>query len=346
MPGLEGVLVIGEPTQARTHVRDLLATHRLVHESHFEGAEATIKRQPPAVAVVLLPDTGGSEILRTLCAADRAMYVIAIVAEHLPARTGPSAFAAGCHDVIRAPYTPQDLRARVGAVSRLRRWMGARTQVDLKLAPPVKSAIAGLHAWHSLADVISDDLEAMLARPVTVEEGMPALKGAVQSASIAMTLASESVELGISLAADETTCAWLGANLLGDPAAGKEALDDVLREIANVAGGALKRAALAEGETLTTGMPATGRALPERGATATCWTIVLDDGIGLVVVSEAKQRANRKIPARKLVEGMVVVSDVRNPAGLLLLPSGTRLTSTTASRLSNLLDVALVEVAG
>ena len=62
------------------------------------------------------------------------------------------------------------------------------------------------------------------------------------------------------------------------------------------------------------------------------------------LIADARTRANRRVPARRLAEGMVVVKDVLNGAGVLLLPSGTRLTSTTAERLSRLLDQTLIDV--
>jgi hypothetical protein len=65
----------------------------------------------------------------------------------------------------------------------------------------------------------------------------------------------------------------------------------------------------------------------------------------IAIIGEVKRRVNRRVEARRLIEGMVVVTDVRNGGGVLLLPSGTRLTSTTAERLSNLLDHTLIDVA-
>ena len=157
----------------------------------------------------------------------------------------------------------------------------------------------------------------------------------------------QSIQCGmprISIVADTPTRSWLGANLLGDPAASEEALDDVMREMANVAGGALKRAALIEGPVLTTGIPVDGRSLPARDSGARCWTVPIADGVSIAVIGEIRRRANRRIPAQRLSEGMIVVNDVHSDAGLLLLPAGTRLTSTTADNLRDLLDLAVIEV--
>jgi CheY-like chemotaxis protein len=340
------VLIVGERQESRTQLASLLrADHDGVTDLDVEAAAAEVRHQAPHILLFLLPDTGGAEILRTLCAADKAggMYVISVTAEHHAPRAISSAFAAGSHDVLSAPYCAQELRARVDVRRRLRRWMSTRIRVDAK-AEPTQSVVTELRAWHYLGDVIADDLEAMLGRALMIEEGWPTFTDSIQLATISMTLAAEQLELCISIVADTTTRRWLGASLLGDVSAPEEALDDVMREIANVAGGALKRAALVEGPVLSTGIPVDGRSLPGRDSGARCWTIPLANGATIAVLGEVRHRANRRIPARRLIEGMVVVTDIHSHAGLLLLPSGTRLTSTTAERLSNLLDLTLIEV--
>ena len=82
-----------------------------------------------------------------------------------------------------------------------------------------------------------------------------------------------------------------------------------MREIANVAGGALKRAALIEGPVLSTGIPVDGRSLPGRRRA------VRDAGRSGSTTDRhrrdrrERQRANRRIPAKRLIEGMIVVTD-------------------------------------
>jgi hypothetical protein len=242
---------------------------------------------------------------------------------------------------MSAPFCAQELRARVDVGRRLRRWI-ANSPVE---APVTRSVVDELRTWRCLGDVVADDLEIMLGRPLTVEEGWPKLAEPIRLATISMSLPSEQLELCVSLVADTLTRRWLGETLVGDVDAADEILDDLMREMANVAGGALKLAAVAEGAVLTTGLPVDGRSLPGRGSGTKCWTISLGAGLMVAMIGEVRRRANRRIPAHRLSEGMVVVGDVRNGGGVLLLPSGTRLTSTTAERLSNLLDLTLVEVA-
>lgn len=342
------IVIAGEHAPARAalglHLRS--DAHELVDAS-LETAHAEIQRQAPEILLLLLPDAGGLELLRTLRAADGSgrMYVIAVTAEHQPARMVTSAIAAGSHDVLCAPYTVEQLLACVDVRRRLGRWLATRPR-EVAPGDPAHPKVEELRAWHYLGDVIADDLETMLGRPLRITPGWPAFTDSLQLATITMTMATEQLELCVSIVADTATRQWLGASLLGDAAASDEALDDVMREMANLAGGALKRAARAEGPVLSTGIPVDRRSLPRRESGARCWTIPIDADTQLAVIGEVRHRANRRIPARGLIEGMVVVADVHNGLGTLLLPSGTRLTVTTAERLSALLDTALVEVSG
>jgi hypothetical protein len=263
--------------------------------------------------------------------------VIAVVPEHLPPRAISSAVAAGCHDVLHAPFTDEELCARVEVIERLR-------GLQLAAKPVQPRSVESARAWQFLGDVVADDLEQMFGQNVRVARRASPTSSAVRLASIPMVLASDRLELSIALVADREACRWLGDNLLCESDPTTEMLDDVLREMANVAGGAVKRAMLPEGLVLSTGLPVGGDAgaMPANPTRRT-WSVVLDGGVSIAVVAEIRARPNRRVPARGLIEGMVIVDDVKTSAGLLLLPAGTRLTETTAERLRRL-DIGLVEI--
>ena len=170
----------------------------------------------------------------------------------------------------------------------------------------------------------------------------------LRAGTIPMSLTRENVELRVSVMADIASMRWLGASILGDAGASSEMLDDVLRELANTAGGVLKRTALTEGVTLTTGIPTT-RALADRptDAAMSAWVIDLAGGEATVaVVVEVWRTKQVRLEAAKLCEGMVVTRDLLNAAGAILLPAGTCLTSNLAARVvQNLGGRFVVEVA-
>jgi hypothetical protein len=66
----------------------------------------------------------------------------------------------------------------------------------------------------------------------------------------------------------------------------------------------------------------------------------------IALVAETRAKENQRISAADLSEGMVIVREVRSEAGLLLVPAGSRLTSSTAAKLAQVLGPRyFVEVA-
>lgn len=299
-------------------------------------AEAALRAHPPDVLLVWLPL--GMPELRELCAAEttRSTYIVAVVPAELPPRAISSAIAAGCHDVLHSPFSDEELCARIEVLERLRGWQPATVAA-------LHRSAATTRAWRFLGDVVADDLEAMCGQKVRVTR-RASIPSSARVAWIPMVLANDRLELCIAVAADGDACRWLGDALLCESDPTTEMLDDILREMANVAGGAVKRAMLPEGLVLSTGIPVGGdvATLPA-SRTREVWSIVIDEGISLAIVAEIRARPNRRIPARGLIEGMVIVDDVKTATGMLLLPAGTRLTETTAERL-RMLDLGLVEI--
>jgi hypothetical protein len=73
-------------------------------------------------------------------------------------------------------------------------------------------------------------------------------------------------------------------------------------------------------------------------ANQNAWTLALPEaGTNIVVVGAVHSKANQRVPASNLSEGMVIVHDVRNAGGMLLVPAGSRLTSSTAAKLAKVL---------
>lgn len=209
-----------------------------------------------------------------------------------------------------------------------------------------------LRAWQTMADGVARDLSDMVSQSVESTEGWPdKFSGSLRGATLNMSLTSARIEFRLSIIADDSSLRWLAEALLGDPKAQSAEVDDMLRELANTAGGSLKRAALAESVTLTTGIPATNAAARPRREGVRCWSVTIGGGLAcLAVVGEVRQHERVCIAASKLREGMVVAEDLRNGVGALLVPAGTRLTATTVARVTETLGpqfvVEVADVAG
>jgi DNA-binding response OmpR family regulator len=305
----------------------------------IKSALSTMGREPVQIVVFGWPHVGGTELVRDLHGIDATAnaYVLTVVDSLQPARDIAMALAAGVHDFLRRPIFNEELVARVHAPTRLLRWARSLTKTD------VYDWSAGLdlrrlRAWTDMGAIVAEDLAQMIGVAIEPVEGWPRqFEHALRGAAIPMSLPSEQTELRVSVVVDMPTLAWLSRTLLGNSNVDPSAQEDFLREMANVAGGAVKRAALPD-VTLTTGIPISSHGLRPTGDGSRCWTMTLGGDAGYVaIMGEIRRRDNLRIPAAQLREGMVVVNDVRNQAGALLVNGGTRLTATTAERVAQIL---------
>jgi CheY-like chemotaxis protein len=314
-------------------------TYRVEAVADETAALAAIAREAPQVVVFSVPTKGGQDLARRLRGGENAAeaYLLAVI-EATPANKELSnLITAGVHDFMRRPFADVELLERVKAPERLLRWSRSVSKpcaFDFSAALDVGS----LRSWRSLGSLVAEDLGEMAGQPFAVTPGWPAhLAADALCASIPMSLAGDQLELRLSLVADAAALAWLRATLLGDPAASDDAARDALRELANTAGGALKRAALGEGITLTTGIPRDDAASRFPGKHL-CWSLKLEGGAGcLAVVGEIRSRSNERILAAQLAEGMILAHDIRSEGGVLIVPAGSRLTATSANRLAAML---------
>jgi CheY-like chemotaxis protein len=314
-------------------------TYRVEAVGDETSALAAIAREAPQVVVFSVPSKGGQDLARRLRGGENAAeaYLLAVVEAAPPTKEISNLITAGVHDFMRRPFADVELLERVKAPERLLRWSRS---VSKPCAFDFSATldVASLRSWRSLGPLVAEDLGEMAGRPFQVVAGWPAhIASDAASASIPMSLAGDQLELRLSIVADAKALAWIRETLLGDATANVEATRDALRELANTAGGALKRAALAEGITLTTGLP-TDDSVTRFPGKHLCWSLKLEGGDGcLAVAGEIRSRSNERISAAQLTEGMVLAHDFRNEGGVLLVPAGSRLTATSATRLAAML---------
>ena len=130
-----------------------------------ELAVAAIRARAPEVILVWCPETDGVAMMRDVSAADagKTAFVVGVLPNDAPDRLISSALAAGCHDVVRTPCSNEELVARVEVLERLRGWQGAKP-----VATATKLRVDEARAWQFLGDVVADDLELMVAKPLRV----------------------------------------------------------------------------------------------------------------------------------------------------------------------------------
>ncbi len=332
------VLVYNERQPERGAIARML--ERLTHTVHLVSDKAdllaALTQYEPDVAFLAWRAACDVSTVHSVRATCPRTFIVALVDSGAEIA---SLLAAGAHDVLRRPIVAEELNARLGAPQRYHDWVCAMEGV----AGP---DVGALCAWRTLGDLVATDIGDMVCVTLVPIEVWPTALVGGHVATIPMSLAAHKLELRISIAADARGMAWLGEILLGGPTSDGEALADVLRELANTAGGALKRAALLEQVTFTTGLPVHNATIaPPNGDNVRGWVLTAAQGF-VGVHAELRNRENRRVAASSLSEGMVLVSDLRTGEGALLVVAGTRLTATTAEHVARILgERFVVEVA-
>ncbi|MEO8878694.1 MAG: hypothetical protein ABI461_24100, partial [Polyangiaceae bacterium] len=291
------------------------ASHTVMFGACAKSAPLAVRDNTPDAVIVGYQGKSQLDAVREICVAHPVCHVIATIDSGTEVA---GLLTAGAQEIIRRPILADELLARVQAPER---WLQRTSELDIR----------SLASWATLKGAIATDLGQTIGCPLNVRATTPDAKTwPVRGGSIAMSLARYRVELRVSIVADDAAMAWLAGTLLGDPKANAESSNDMLRELANVAGAAVKRSIAADGYVLTTGVPIND--VPTLPDAKTCLIASHAKHGFLGWVVEIKSRRNQRISASKLAEGMVLVRDLRNESGALLAAAGTRLTSSTAER--------------
>lgn len=255
------------------------------------------------------------------------IYVIAVVSATAPSSDYWTAYTAGADDVMRITAPKDEIVGRGAALARIRSWASPPRSVNQRLA--------SLPVWKQVEQIVGSELGALVGESFTMEPAESSV--VVQASTIPLTLAAEQIQIRIGLGVDGASIDALQAGLLGGDTS-PEAVADAMRELANTAGGALKRAALDSGTEFTIGLPSNANILvhdtkPEHRA----WMLRAESGLSFLCVAIASLSTPKLVPVRELREGMVLSRDVRNAMGVLIAPAGTNLTRTTVDQLGRLL---------
>lgn len=347
-----GILIVDENAIDRESVTRFLqqAKYRVEQVPDLKAGQAALERGGTRIVVMGWPKTGGTEFVKRIRARETQAshtYVIAVL-DKQAAPELPALLAAGVDDFARRPLCREELLARVEAPRRIRRW-AAQLSKECSDEWCLFSDPRRLRGCWNMGSIVAEDLAQMVGQPLEVAQGWSmGAADQLRSATISMALASEHVEIRVSIMVDTASLPTLGEMLLGDANPSSEAVDDALREFANAAGGAVKREGLLEGVTLTTGLPVNERILPPEGERTRFWVATMkESGVRIGIVGEIRTQENQKLAPSDLREGMVLATDLKNETGVLLVASGTRLTATTVDRVINMIGKKkiMIEVA-
>lgn len=340
------VLVLHENKTEREAIAKSLTSrrHYVVSAADAESAAEQLSNAPFDAFVLDWHVPGGPrELVRRAHSCRFASpYVLAVVSKGATVDL-PRVVEDGADDFVLRPCSREELVVRAETPTR----GGWRSQFGT--GPRKARDILDLEAWSGLDAIAAGVLREALGRDFEVVRDAQHATSMGFASQLTLTVPGRGAVVRLSVAVDPMSLATFAHVLLGHTDPSHETLEDVVRELANTTGGAIKRAAQSETEIITMGLPETvpivvfNKIYPQAQQRFVCRSTD-----GSVQVSFAVQRhctVNQRVRAAHLEEGMVVVDDLRNDQGLLLVPAGTRLTSSTASRVAGILgNDVLIEV--
>lgn len=274
-------------------------------------------------------------------------YIILSTTSSVISKPMAMALDAGADDFMRKPFSVEEIVFRVDALKRILNWAPQFLANAKKMRDwSDDNTLLSTNAWTDMQTDLAKDLADMLGCPFSYQEVEHPLERALSAAEIPLVMIEENAQVYLAVGMDSRSLQNIAVNLFGDGNTPQEVLEDMLREIANTLGGALKRAAEADGLSMTTGLPTTiapsafGTSSPMGKRQFTLSSP--DNAITVALEVELRGHGLQQVKVGELREGMVLTRDLLNVNGTLLVRSGTRLTSSNITRIHQLVPSHLV----
>lgn len=200
--------------------------------------------------------------------------------------------------------------------------------------PSVTTRIGRVRIFSEVESIVAKELGELLGAALHQSKTTTS-KSLSHTSVISLTLAAQHLQMQLGIGVDEQTHNHLSELLLGGDTT-LEAICDALREMANTAGGAIRRAALDDGMSFAMGLPSNENVFASeqrrRG-----FAITDANGLYLECVVTVTTNAPTRLEVSELREGMVIMSDVVDESGVVVVSAGSSLTETTAARICTVL---------
>lgn len=296
--------------------------HELVYCASPEEVAAQVATGTPDIAIVSSTEDAWISPIRSV--ATGHTYLIITLAE-LAGSAVRDAYVAGADDVMKRVASSAEIVGRVEALNRIQQWL---PKMPADFGKSDGFDVLSLRTVEMLDSLLADELAQMVGMPLESDPKLPA--GVEYAAAIPLNLPSESVEMSLVVGFEADSANAISELLFGEVVP-PEVMVDAVREFANTAGGAFKRAAMAEGHTFSLGLPVDKQSItPPAGVKG--W-VLHSDGVRVTVWVHANASAPVHVSTGDLKEGMVLTQPVRNAAGMVLVTAGSVLTERTVNRL-------------
>jgi DNA-binding response OmpR family regulator len=306
----------------------------------------------------MMPEVDGIELARELKRSGSAPYVVLVSALTIPDAKS-HALQAGANEFFAKPLVAAKLVDALAAAlsSRAAPRAGPAPTVAHAAPPPVPAADSVDHpigrtpAWNAMPETVRQVAGELLQVKTTVAPVPKASADATLRYVLPLVDSEHQLEMHVRVESSKESAIDLARLMLGEGQDDDATLHDLIAEVANVAAGSLKTAFLRDGFAFTLGLASKSQAQgPSPYGIAKAIAIRADRVVLFVTVGVQPRNAQR-VPSGRLTEGMVLAESLYTSAGALVLPSGTRLTSTVTGRLHKMFAdrailVCMPDVAG
>lgn len=193
----------------------------------------------------------GHELVRRLRAREADRHTWVVVMNSLPTPgCVRGAFDAGADDYVVGRCSKEELLARLDGRHRVETWLKLVATSDA-----VVPRADATRAWQDAVELMTSTFGDMLGVPVSIGELTAAPSDRVAIAALPLTLVSTGQEVTVRVAVLGSSLDVVSERLLGQVGAPGAETRDMVREIANLAGGVWKRLAAIEGHAYSLGLP-------------------------------------------------------------------------------------------
>lgn len=341
------VIAGGVEAERRTLTALLQAAGAVVAVGADIRSVAPLLMQGAVDVLVAIGDEGGGPPRELIRLAEEllttAMPYVFVLGNEGPESWWLESYAAGADGELRRSSSKEYWAKRVFDAGKRRLQRGKKPAPVAVESATLRSAtelVRRLLPWRFASELLRIDTSKYLGAPATLSTEPEANAAPLAFAyTIGLACPLHQLEMRIALGADAPSGLLLANALFGEES--DELAGDLLSELANIMMGALKSGFSEEGLAFTGGLPrvippATVLAPPQAYTLVQTCAIAVG-GAKVHVHLGIESKGTLTVTAAFLAEGMVLVRDLFNPKGLLLIAAGTRLSTHMVERVRGVL---------
>jgi DNA-binding response OmpR family regulator len=288
----------------------------------------------------MMPEVDGIELARELKRGGTGIYVVLVSALSIPDAKS-HALQAGAHEFFSKPLVAAKLVDAIAlALSTRAAPRPVAPAVAATAGPPLAPStstdehpIGRTAAWSTLHETLQKVAGELLQVKTAVTPIANPPPDATLRCILPLVDSEHQMEMHVRVECNKESAVELARLMLGEGQDDAATLQDLVSEFANVAAGALKTAFIPQGFSFTLGLAAKSQAQSASPYGIARAIAIRADRLVIFVSVGVQPRNAQRVPSGRLTEGMVLAENLYTGNGALVLPTGTRLTSSVTGRI-------------